>query len=57
MEWGVFVQGQVSPDLIVTRNVRFEDAAQVRLAEHDDMVETLPSERAYHAFGVSILPR
>ena len=31
--------------------------AQVLLAEHDDMVETLPADRANQALRVAILPR
>ena len=46
MDWGVFVQRQVSPSFVVIRDVACDDAAEVSLAEHDEMVETLPPDRA-----------
>jgi hypothetical protein len=39
MDWGVFVQRQVSPSFVVIRDVAGDDAAEVNLAEHDEMVE------------------
>ena len=57
MDRGVFVQRQVSPELVVIRDVGCDDAAEVSLAEHDEMVETLPPDRADQPFDVSILPR
>jgi hypothetical protein len=41
MDWGVFVQRQVSPELVVIRDVGCDDAAEMSLAEHEEMVETL----------------
>jgi hypothetical protein len=57
MDWDVFVQRQVSSDGVIIRDVGFEDAAKVSLAEHDEMVETLPPDRADQPFDVSVLPR
>ena len=57
MDWGVFVQRQVSRDCVVVGDVGFEDAAEVGLAEDDDMIETLPPYRADQPFDVSVLPR
>ena len=57
MDWSVFVQRQVSPELVVIRDVGCDDAAEMSLAEHDEMVETLPSDRADQPFDVSVLPR
>ena len=57
MDRGVFVQRQVSPDFVVIGDVGCEDAVEVNLAEHDQMVETLPPDRADQPFDVSILPR
>jgi len=37
----VLAQGEVSPHLIVISSVRVEDAAQVRLAEHHDVVRAV----------------
>jgi hypothetical protein len=56
MNWGVFVQRQVSPELVVISDVACDDAAEVSLAEHDEMVETLPPDRADQPFDVSVLP-
>ena len=55
MDWGIFVQRQVSPDRVVVRGISFEGAAEMGLAEHDDVVETLPSDRADQPFDVSVL--
>jgi hypothetical protein len=57
MDWSVFVQRQVSPELVVIRDVGCDDAAEMSLAEHDEMIETLPSDRADQPFDVSVLPR
>ena len=43
--------------LVVIRDVGRNGAAEVSLAEHDEMVETLPPDRADHPFDVSVLPR
>ena len=53
----VLVQREVGPRIIVIRHVRKEHVAQMPLAKHDDMIETLPSDRTDQAFAVSILPR
>src|ERR1700746_1668168 len=55
MDWGVFVQRQVSPSFVVIRDVAGDDAAEVSLAEHDEMVETLPPDRGDQPFGVTVL--
>jgi hypothetical protein len=57
MDWGVAVQPQVSPQLVVIGEVGGDKAAEVSLAEHDDMVEALASDRTDQAFRVSILTR
>ena len=56
MNWGVLAQRQVSADRVVIRDVGFEDVAEVSPAEHDDMVETLLSDRADQPFDASVLP-
>ena len=35
----IFVQREMGPDLVVVRSVSFQDTAQVRFAEHDEVVE------------------
>jgi len=56
-DWGVFVQRQVSPESVVIRDIGRDDAAEMGLAEHDEMVQTFPSDRADRPFDTGILPR
>ena len=35
----IFVQGEMRLDLVVIRSVCLQDSAQVRFAEHDEVVE------------------
>jgi hypothetical protein len=37
--WSIFVQREMRPDLIVVRSVSLQDVAQVRFAEHDEVVK------------------
>jgi hypothetical protein len=53
----VLGQGQVCADCVVVVHIRRQHVAQVPLAEHDDMVKTLPTDRADQALGVAVLPR
>jgi len=48
---------QVSASCVVVIHVGQQYVAQVPLAEHDDMVKTLPADRADQALGIAILPR
>jgi hypothetical protein len=41
---------------MIVAKIRREDAPKVRLVHDDDVIETLPSGRADHAFDVWILP-
>ena len=41
---------------VVVRNVHCDNAAEVSLAKHDEMVETVPPDRADQPFDVSVLP-
>jgi hypothetical protein len=47
----------VGPCLLIVREVRGDDAAQMPLAEHDDMVQALAPHRANELFHDRILPR
>src|SRR5262249_33905764 len=40
----------------VIRDVRLQDLAQTRRAEHDHMIEALTADRANEPFGVRVLP-
>jgi hypothetical protein len=53
----ILAQGQVRAGCIVIIHVGRQHVAQVLLAEHDDMVETLLADRADQALRIAILPR
>ena len=44
------------PSSSLVTGVGLEDAPQVRLAEDDDMVQTLTADRTKQLLGVTILP-
>src|SRR5215207_4974564 len=44
-------------DFIVITSIGSQDAAQMRLAQDDDMVHTLAPDRSDQPFGKAILPR
>ena len=47
----------MSPDLVVVRSVSFQDTVQVRLAEHDYVIEALAPDSSDQSFHVGTLPR
>jgi hypothetical protein len=53
----ILAQGEMCPSFVVIGDVGCDDAAEVSLAEHDEVVETLPPDRADQPFEVSVLPR
>ena len=53
--WSIFVQREMSPDLIVVRSVSLQDTAQVRLAEHDEVVERFAPDRSDKPLNVAVL--
>jgi len=55
--WRVLLEPQMRPTSMVVPAVEREDASQMRLIEHDYMIQTLSTDRADHAFRVRILPR
>jgi hypothetical protein len=42
---------------MVVLGVRFQNAAQMYLAQDNDVVQTLPPDRSDKPFGKAILPR
>ncbi len=46
----IFVQRQMSADTVVVIGIRPEHAAQMRLAENDQMVQALSSDRSDQPF-------
>jgi hypothetical protein len=51
------ILGEMSPDLIVIRSVSLQDTAQVRFAEHDEVVERFATYRSDEPLNVAVLPR
>src|ERR1700693_3252713 len=47
----------MSAGLIVIRSVSLKDPAQVRFAEHDEVVERFATERSDEPLDVAVLPR
>ncbi len=56
MEWGILVQGTMSPRLIIVGGICAQDPAQVRFTEHDHVVQAFPADRANESLNVSVLP-
>ena len=52
----VLVEAEMRSASVVVEKVRREDAPKMRLVHDDDVVETLPSDRADHTLDVWILP-
>ena len=46
----------VGPGVVVVIEVARQDASEVGLVEHDDMIQTLAPDRADQPFDVGILP-
>src|SRR5580700_5948348 len=47
----------MGPDLIVVRSVSLQDNAQVRFAEHDEVVERFATYRSDEPLDMAVLPR
>src|SRR6266481_446300 len=53
----ILVQGQVRPRLIIVASVRFQNPAQMCLAQDNDVVHAFTPDRSDQPFGKAILPR
>ncbi len=53
----VAVQGHVAAGSVVVGDVTSQQSPQLRFAEHDDVIRTLPANRADHACDVAALLR
>src|SRR5450759_1931494 len=53
----IFVQGSMRSDAVVIIGVRFQNPAQMLLAEDDEVIQTLTPDRSDQPFGKAILPR
>ena len=50
------IERKMGTDFVIVREVRGQDAFQVSLVEHDEMIKTLSPDRADQAFDVRRLP-
>ena len=55
-QWRIFVQRQMSAGAVVVVCIGAKHAAQMRLAENDQMVQTFPSDRTDQPLDVGVLP-
>src|ERR1700752_1929579 len=46
----------MGPDRVVVRGVRLENVAQIRFAEHDQVIEVFAPDRADEPLDVALLP-
>src|SRR5882757_4798740 len=53
----ILIQGQVRPRLIIVASVRFQDPAQMGLAQDNDVVHTFTPDGSDQPFDKAILPR
>src|SRR3984893_16986036 len=53
----VLVDRRVGASLIIVGRVRSQQMAKMPLAEHDNVVKTLPPDRTDRPFAISVLPR
>jgi len=54
--WGILLQAEMSPCLIVIESIFLQDTLKMGLAPHDHVVKTLTSDRADCALDISVLP-
>ena len=52
----ILIQSQVRPRLILVESVRFQNPAQMRLAQDNDVVRTFTPDRSDQLFDKAILP-
>jgi hypothetical protein len=53
----IFIQRSVRSDAVVVTSIVSQHSAQMRLAQHDEMVHTLAPDRSDQPLGKAILPR
>jgi hypothetical protein len=53
----IFMQRSMRSDAVVIIGVRFQNAAQMLLAEDNEVIQTLTPDRSDQPFGKAILPR
>ena len=54
--WRILVQGYMRAYLVIVFQVRLQHMTKMPLAEHNNVVKALPSDRADQSFSISVLP-
>src|SRR5262245_65438316 len=57
MNGSVLVQGAMRPRFVIILRVGLKDPAQVPLAQGDDMIDALGTDRSDQPLGETVLPR
>ena len=55
--WALLFQGEMSSRRMVVGEIRTEEAFKVAVADYNDVIEALTSNRADQSFDVGVLPR
>ena len=55
-DWSILVQRAMRSDAVVVMGIRFQNPTQMRLAQNNDVVQTLTPDRSDQPFGNTILP-
>ena len=53
----VLLEGEMSTRTMIVENIASEHASQMRLAEDDDVIQTLATQGSDQALRIRILPR
>ena len=57
MDWSILFESQMGSGLLVVLEIRLENAAQSRFAQHNHVVKAVTADGTDQAFNVSVLPR
>jgi hypothetical protein len=57
MDRSVFAKRPMSPQLVIINGISRQDAAEVRFAQDNHMVDALATNRSDQSFGEAVLPR
>jgi len=54
--WGIFPQAEMGSRRVIIKCICNQNAAKMRLAPDNDVVETFPPDRADYPLNVTVLP-
>src|SRR2546427_8750890 len=57
MDWSILFESQMGSGLLVVLEIRLENAAQSRFAQHNHVVKAVTADGTDQALNVSVLPR